>query len=67
MIRSCDSPRYHSGRLQGHQIDLPKGASRDAEGRYLVHLDPLVADAMSCLRRHGESYSDLILRLAAKE
>jgi hypothetical protein len=46
---------------------LPKGAKRNVEGSYLVHLDQLVVDAMSCLRRQGESYSDVILRLAAKD
>jgi hypothetical protein len=51
---------------------LPKGArerppQRDAAGRYLVHLDPPVLNRLTALRRPGEDYSEVILRLAAME
>jgi hypothetical protein len=47
---------------------LPKGYTAigrpDAQGGYLVTLDPHVLDRLKALRRRGESYSDVILRLA---
>lgn len=34
------------------------------DGRYWVWLNPGLADALADLRRPGESYSDVILRIA---
>ena len=47
---------------------LPKGATvagrPDATGRYFVKLDRRMLDRPNAKRRPGESYSDVILRLA---
>jgi hypothetical protein len=37
---------------------------RDGQGRYLLCLDEATANSLSLRRRIGESYSDVILRLA---
>ena len=48
---------------------LPKGSKGDArsdgKGGYLVTLDRYVLNGLRAIRRPGESYSDVILRLAA--
>jgi hypothetical protein len=50
---------------------LPKGSRADArpdgKGGYLVTLDRTVLDRLRELRGPGESYSDVILRLADGE
>ena len=47
---------------------LPKGSKGDAcsdgKGGYLVRLDRDVLNGLRAIRRPGESYSDVILRLA---
>ena len=47
---------------------LPKGYTAvgrpDDQGGYQVTLDPRVRDRLNARRRPGESYSDVILRLA---
>jgi hypothetical protein len=47
---------------------LPKGSAAsahpDRKGGYLVTLDRRVLDRLAAMRRPGESYSDVILRLA---
>jgi hypothetical protein len=47
---------------------LPKGSTVDArpdgQGGYLVTLDRRVLDRLAAMRRLGESYNDVILRLA---
>jgi hypothetical protein len=47
---------------------LPKGSTVDGRpddnGGYLVMLDRRVLDRLAAMRRPGESYSDVILRLA---
>lgn len=49
---------------------LPKGAKAEArpdgKGGYLVTLDRNVLDRLKALREPGESYSDVIVRVAAK-
>jgi hypothetical protein len=37
---------------------------RNAKGEYLIHLDEKTVDRLTALRRPGESYSDVIVRLA---
>jgi hypothetical protein len=50
---------------------LPKGSTAptrpDGNGGYLVTLDRPVLDRLAAMRRPGESYSDVILRLAVGE
>jgi hypothetical protein len=50
---------------------LPKGSTADArpdgQGGYLLTLDRRVLDRLAAMRRPGESYSDVILRLAGPE
>jgi hypothetical protein len=51
---------------------LPKGARkltpmRDAAGEYLIHLEPAVVGLLAAMRGPGESYSKVILRLAAAD
>jgi hypothetical protein len=46
---------------------LPKGTadgSPDGQGGYLLTLDRRVLDRLAATRHHGESYSEVILRLA---
>jgi hypothetical protein len=47
---------------------LPKGSTVDGypddNGGYLVALERRVLDRLAAMRRPGESYSDVILRLA---
>jgi hypothetical protein len=47
---------------------MPKGypalGRPDGQGGYLVTLDPKVLARLKAMRRRGESYSDVILRLA---
>jgi hypothetical protein len=49
-------------------LTLPKGSTADAredgKGGYLVTLERRVLDRLAFMRRPGESYSDVILRLA---
>jgi hypothetical protein len=47
----------------GCSLALP--AKRVATGDYLAHLDEKMVARLAELRRRGESYSDVILRLAA--
>jgi hypothetical protein len=37
---------------------------RNAKGEYLIHLDEKTMDRLTVVRRPGESYSDVIVRLA---
>jgi hypothetical protein len=37
---------------------------RNAMGEYLIHLDEKTVNRLTALRRPGESYSDVIVRLA---
>jgi hypothetical protein len=37
---------------------------RNAKGEYLIHLDEKTMDRLTAVRRPGESYSDVIVRLA---
>ena len=48
---------------------LPDGAPRSIgpDGQMRISLDHDLVDALRALRRPGESYSDVILRLAAEE
>jgi hypothetical protein len=47
---------------------LPKASTAharpDGQGSYLLTLDRRVLDRLAAMRRRGESYSDVILRLA---
>ena len=47
---------------------LPRGSTvegrPDVKGGYLVTLDRRVLDRLAAMRRPGESYNDVILRLA---
>jgi predicted CopG family antitoxin len=48
---------------------LPKGAKpyatqREANGDYRIAIDRKTADRLARMRQRGESYSDVILRLA---
>jgi hypothetical protein len=51
--------------LKGCSLVLP--AKRVATGDYLAHLDEKMVTRLAELRRRGESYSDVILRLVEIE
>ena len=58
----------HARRLRGDRVDTAEGLDRlgrpdDGEG-YLVTLDQSALDRLRARRRRGESYSDVIVRLA---
>jgi len=61
-----DRDRNYPGRVRGHQGDAVYGAPRSVgpDGQMRIWLDHAVFDRLRALRRSGESYSDLILRLA---
>jgi hypothetical protein len=40
---------------------------RDAAGEYLIRLEPAVVGLLAAMRGPGESYSKVILRLAAAD
>jgi hypothetical protein len=51
------------------KASLAKGANepppqRDAAGRFVIYVEDSYVDQLKTLRRSGENYSDVILRLA---
>jgi hypothetical protein len=59
----------HPGGLRGNQCDVAHSdapPSRGPDGLIRIWLDPKVAAELGRARGPGESYSDVILRLAAE-
>ena len=67
MIRIAITPAAYAA----IKSSLPKGARElppqcDAAGHYLVHLDPLVLNQLTALRRPGQDYSEVVAAMEAE-
>jgi hypothetical protein len=66
-----DPHRHHAGRYAANAATLPGSVDiepqRAPNGDYFAWLDPAVANRLGAMRGPGESYSDVILRLAKRD
>ena len=65
MERHPTSPRSEAIEATLPLGSVAVGAAVDEKGQRLIWLEALVAKRLGALRGHGESYSDVIVRLAA--
>jgi hypothetical protein len=72
MVRSVERITITPAAYAAIKASLAKRANepppqRDAAGRFVIYVEETYVDQLKALRRSGENYSDIILRLAEPE